>query len=66
MNILVFDKGTLLGTLTVPKPDDNALMTLYEKVSFNNNGTINILYFQDLHYGITITNKMAKNFKTNK
>lgn len=70
IDILVYDKGNLLGTFTVPKPSENQLLTVYEEVPFTFKGTyfdiIDILYMQDLNYGIAITDKMVDYIKQNK
>lgn len=59
--ILVFDKGLLLGTFTVPQSDNDEIICLYKKWTFKV-GTINILYFRDMGYGIVISDDEADYF----
>ena len=65
INILVYDRGALLGIFEVPKPPENELITIYKDIPFKNCSPIligvkiNIMYFHDLDYGICITDEMA-------
>lgn len=59
IDIMVYCQHIFIGTLTVPKPPENELITLYEGIPHKNKGPLNILYFQDLDYGILITDKMV-------
>lgn len=61
MDIMVFDKGIYLGTFTVPKISKEKLICIYEGIFFKGNAPIDIMYFQDLNYGITITDEI-KNY----
>ena len=58
---MVYDKQIYQGLFTVPNPSKDQLITVYEQALFKDKdfGCIDILYFQDLNYGIAITDKMV-------
>lgn len=68
IDILVYDKQIFLGIFTVPEPPKDQLITVYEQVTCKDKSyvTIDILYMQDINYGIAITDKMIDYIKRNK
>lgn len=68
IDILVYDKQIFLGIFTVPEPPKDQLITVYEQVTCKDKShiTIDILYMQDINYGIAITDKMVDYITRNK
>lgn len=68
IDILVYDKQIFLGIFTVPEPTKDQLIAVYEQVTCKDKPhvTIDILYMQDINYGIAITDNMVDYIKRNK
>lgn len=63
IDIMVYAQHIFVGTVQVPIPPKNELISLYENIEHDRKGLINILYFQDLDYGVLITDEMVKYYK---
>jgi hypothetical protein len=63
MKIIVYERSMFVGILTVKKPTKIEPIMLFENIQECDDRRINVLYFQDMDYGLIISDTIVYHYK---